>query len=157
MLTRCSFDRILMARVFVRLLVETVKLGAVSLLIGWIFQIQPDRDVSAFVLLLSILLFLVGVAGMGCIIGGVSLLYKKANAPGKCGKLFYPFLYRSRCAFAGYPAGFLFSCPCIAFLLVRGIHPKSRIRPGILGIIQPVLFLVPFWAWFVPGDYPPHA
>lgn len=62
MLTRCSFDRILMARVFVRLLVETVKLGAVSLLIGWIFQIQPDRDVSAFVLLLSILLFLVGVA-----------------------------------------------------------------------------------------------
>ena len=80
MLTRCSFDRILMARLFVRLLVETVKLGAVSLLIGWIFQIQPDRDVSAFVLLLSILLFLVGVAGMGCIIGGVSLLYKKANA-----------------------------------------------------------------------------
>ena len=80
MLTRCSFDRILIARILVRLLVETVKLGVVSLLIGWIFQIQPDRDASAFILLLSILLFLLGAAGMGCMIGGVSLIYKKANA-----------------------------------------------------------------------------
>lgn len=80
MLTRCSFEHILMARMFVRLLAETVKLGAVSLLIGWFFQIQPDRKVSVSVSLLSILLFLMGVAGMGCMIGGASLLYKKANA-----------------------------------------------------------------------------
>lgn len=38
MLTRCSFEHILMARMFVRLLAETVKLGAVSLFIGWFFS-----------------------------------------------------------------------------------------------------------------------
>lgn len=145
MLTRCSFERTLMARVFVRLLVETVKLGAVSVLIGWIFQIQPDRDISAFVLLLSILLFLVGVAGMGCMIGGVSLIYKKANALVNAVSYFTLFFTGAVVPLQVIPQIFSFPARAMPFYWC-----VESIRNAVLGRDVFILSMLSF-AWFILG------
>lgn len=135
MLTRCSFEQILTARVLVRLAAETVKLGAVSLVIGWVFRIQPDGEMSAAVAFLAILLFLAGVAGMGYIIAGVSLIFKKADALVNAVSYFTLFFTGAVVPLSLLPQGFSLPARMLPFCWCVESIRAAAFGPQLLGLL----------------------
>lgn len=80
MLARYDLLQIVIIRLLAKLLVETAKLAAVSAALALAFRIRPDASFRPGVLLCAMLLCLAGTLGIGCLVAGVALVYKKANA-----------------------------------------------------------------------------
>lgn len=80
LLAQYSLLRIVVTRLLAKLLVEAGKLALVSAALVWLFRIRPDAGLRPLVFVGALALCLTGTVGIGCLVAGVALVYKKAGA-----------------------------------------------------------------------------
>lgn len=80
MLARYSLLKIVVIRLLAKFVVETGKLALAAAALALLFRIRPDPALRPGVLLGAMALCLTGAVGIGCLVAGVALVYKKAGA-----------------------------------------------------------------------------
>lgn len=80
MLAQYSLLRIVIVRLLAKLLVEAGKLALAAGALAVLFHIRLDSRLHPLVLLGALALCLTGTVGIGCLVAGVALVYKKADA-----------------------------------------------------------------------------
>lgn len=80
LLAQYSLLRIVILRMLAKLLVEACKLALAAAALALAFRIRPDPALRPPVFWGALALCLAGTVGIGCLVAGVALVYKKADA-----------------------------------------------------------------------------
>lgn len=80
MLAKYSLLELVIIRLLAKLLVETIRMIIISIVLISVFHIQVSFNINIGLILLAIAICLAGTIGIGCLVAGIALVYRKANA-----------------------------------------------------------------------------
>lgn len=135
MMARYPLMEVVVIRLLAAMLVETVKLAAVSALLVVIFRIPLDWEASPWLTAASVVLCLGGTVGMGCFVAGVALVYKRANALVNSLSYFTLFFTGLILPLEILPAGFSYAAALFPFRWCVEIIRGNGAQAGFGGLL----------------------
>lgn len=119
MLAHYSFLKVMTARLIAKVLVEGGKLALAAVVLSVMFQIEFHGEINLMSVVLAISVSLLGAFGMGFVVAGIAMIYKKATA-----------LVNSVSYFMLFFTGALIPLE----VLPRGFSPIAKIFPFIWAV-----------------------
>lgn len=135
MMAKYHLIQVVVIRLLATLLVETAKLAVVSTLLALIFQIQFDLAASVGLVAGSVLICLTGTIGIGCLVAGVALVYKKANALVNSVSYFTLFFTGMILPLEILPSGFSYIAAIFPFYWCVEIIRGNALWAGAVGLL----------------------
>lgn len=145
MLAHYSFLKVMIARLITKVLVEGGKLALATVVLSVMFRIEFHGEPSLILTSAVILVSLFGAFGMGFVVAGMALVYKKANALVNSISYFMLFFTGALIPLEVLPSGFLPIAKLFPFIWAVKSIQRNQISENF------ILLMISSLAWFIFG------